>query len=116
MQNISPNNEAPMSGYKADEGKLPYHLLPSDSIEEVLRVLQYGSAKYTPRNWESGMLWSRPFSALMRHMWAWWRGEDRDNETGFSHLAHAGCCVLFLLAYEIRKTGRDDRPTTEGCE
>lgn len=62
------------------------------------------------RNWERGMAWSRPFSALMRHMWAWWRGEDFDPETGYSHLAHAACCILFLMTYRGRETGVDDRP------
>lgn len=97
-------------GRKDDAGKLPYHLLPSDAVEEVLRVLDFGSRKYAPRNWEKGMVWSRPFSALMRHMWAWWRGENRDPETGLSHLAHAGCCILFLLDYYGRAAGKDDRP------
>lgn len=61
------------------------------------------------RNWEHGMKWSRPFGALMRHMWAWWRGEDKDPETGRSHLWHAGCCIAFLIAYEARGDGEDDR-------
>jgi hypothetical protein len=96
-------------GRKDDGGKLPWHLLPSDAVEEILKVLAFGAAKYEPRNWEKGMAWSRPFAALMRHMWAWWRGEKADPETGLSHLAHAGCCLLFLLAYEQRKIGKDDR-------
>lgn len=97
-------------GRKDDMGKLPWHLLPPDAIEEILEVLKYGADKYAPRNWEQGMHWSRPFAALMRHMWAWWRREPCDNESGISHLAHAGCCLLFLLSYELRKTGKDDRP------
>ena len=61
------------------------------------------------RNWEKGMKWGRVFGALMRHMWAWWRGQDRDPETGFSHLSHAACCIAFLIAYEHRCIGEDDR-------
>ena len=64
------------------------------------------------RNWEKGMAWSRPFSALMRHMWAWWAGEKLDPETGKSHLWHACCCLMFLVAYEQRSTGTDDRPNS----
>lgn len=94
---------------KNDEGKLPWFLLPPDAIDDVLGVLQYGAAKYGERNWERGMDWSRPFSALMRHMWAWWRGETYDPESGKAHLAHAACCVLFLLAYELRGVGVDNR-------
>lgn len=101
--------EAVSAGVKYDQGKLPWHLLPGDAVEPVLRVLSYGADKYAPRNWEKGMAWSRPFGAMMRHMWAWWMGEDKDKETGETHLAHAACCLLFLLAYEKRGIGTDDR-------
>jgi hypothetical protein len=56
------------------------------------------------------MAWTRPWNALMRHLWAWMRREPADAVTGFSHLAHAGCCILFLIAYELRGVGLDDRP------
>jgi hypothetical protein len=48
--------------------------------------------------------------ALMRHMTAWWEGESADPETGYSHLWHAGCCILFLITYELRGNGHNDRP------
>lgn len=97
-------------GRKDDAGKTPYDLLPPELLEQVAQVLAVGAGKYAPRNWERGMRWGRPFAALMRHMWAWWRGEDRDAETGLSHLAHAACCIAFLLAFEQRRIGEDDRP------
>lgn len=96
-------------GRKDDTGKLPWDLLPGDALEEIVKVLDFGARKYDRRNWESGMAWSRPFAALMRHMWAWWGGQDKDPETGISHLAHAGACILFLLSYEKRRIGVDDR-------
>ena len=100
-------------GKKLDDGKLPYDLLPHDAITEIVKVLEFGKNKYSARNWEKGMHWSRPYAALMRHMYAWWRGQNDDPETGLSHLAHAGCCLLFLLAFVLRQSGTDDRPTTE---
>jgi hypothetical protein len=100
-------------GHKADDGKAPYHLLAPEMLDAVAHVLDFGAKKYAPRNWELGMSWSRPFSALMRHMWAWWRGETHDPETGMSHLWHAACCIMFLIAYEARKAGTDDRPNKD---
>lgn len=100
----------PDEGRKDDSAKTPYHLIAPEMLEGVGRVLDFGAKKYSPRNWEKGMHWSRPFSALMRHMWAWWRGEEADPETGMSHLWHAGCCLMFLMAYEDRQVGKDDRP------
>lgn len=96
-------------GRKDDNGKLQWSLLPVDAVEEILKVLMFGAQKYEAHNWAKGMDWDRPYNALMRHMWAWWRGEDRDPESGLSHLAHAGCCILFLIAYQNRRTGNDTR-------
>ena len=75
-------------------------------------VLRYGAEKYGERNWERGMKWSRPFGGLLRHLWAWWMGEKCDPETGFSHLWHAGCCLMFLAHYEAYSVYAqfDDRP------
>ena len=107
----SPNWREPITeGQKFDSDKLRYELLPPELLEEVARVLTFGAHKYSARNWELGMAWSRPFAALMRHMWAWWRGEEKDPETGYSHLSHAACCIAFLLSYEARNVGTDDRP------
>jgi len=98
------------AGRKDDTGKDPWQLLPFDAVRSIIAVLKFGAAKYEPRNWERGMDWDRPFSACLRHLTAWYDGEPKDAETGFSHLAHAGCCILFLLAYEIRGIGHDTRP------
>lgn len=98
------------AGVKFDQGKLPYDLIPPELLTSVAKVLDFGAKKYSARNWENGMDWSRVFAALMRHMWAWWGGEKKDPETGFSHLEHAACCIAFLVAYEQRKAGKDDRP------
>jgi hypothetical protein len=100
-----------MSGRRKDDvGKDPWHLLPFDALRSISKVLAFGAEKYTPRNWEKGMDWERPFAACLRHLAAWHEGEHADAETGFSHLWHAGCCILFLIAYELRQTGVDTRP------
>ncbi|MGE0211798.1 MAG: dATP/dGTP diphosphohydrolase domain-containing protein [Parvibaculaceae bacterium] len=109
---IGPGGEfEPVSeGRKDDAGKLPLHLLPFDAIEAITEILDFGQRKYAPRNWEKGMAWSRVFRATLSHLWKWWRGVKADEETGKSHLWHAGCCILFLIAYELRDVGIDDRP------
>lgn len=100
---------------KHDQGKLDWSLLPIDSVEEILKVLEFGKHKYAAWNWASngGFKYSRLFGSLLRHIFAWWRGEDRDPETGLSHLAHAGCNILFLLYYikhrDTKYQNNDDR-------
>lgn len=98
-----------MQGRKDDNNKPRLDLLPPELLFSVAEVLTFGAGKYSERNWECGMSWGRVFAALMRHMWAWWRGEATDDETGLSHLAHAGACLAFLIAYEARQIGVDDR-------
>jgi len=99
-------------GTKHDEGKVPLDLLAPEFLYGTAQVLAFGAQKYEAYNWAKGMKWSRVFAALMRHMWKWWSGEKLDPETGMSHLWHAGCCLMFLMAYEARGTGTDDRPET----
>lgn len=98
-----------MEGTKYDAAKLRYDLLPPELLQAVATILTFGAAKYGDRNWERGMAWGRLFGALMRHAWAWWSGETYDGETKKSHLWHAACCIAFLIAYEERGVGTDDR-------
>ena len=94
---------------KHDEGKRRLELVPWDAINEITKVLEFGANKYSDNNWCRGAAWSRYWSACMRHLTAWWMGESNDAETGYSHLAHAGCCIVFLIAYEKRGIGDDNR-------
>ena len=97
---------------KNDEGKLRYDLLPVEALEEIVKALTYGATKYGDNNWANGggHRWSRIFGSMMRHIWAWWGGEDMDKDSGLHHLALAGSEVCFLLAYIRRGTGVDNRP------
>lgn len=96
-------------GIKYDSEKNRLELLPFESLEEVAKVLSYGAKKYEDNNWAKGMAWSRLLGAAMRHLFAWARGVDKDEESGLPHLAHAACCVLFLLSYGLNGNGTDDR-------
>ena len=97
-------------GVKHDEGKARYDLIPPEIEEAIAMVLSFGAAKYGERNWEKGMRWGRPYAAMRRHMAAWWKGEERDAESGMPHTWHAACCLAFIVAFEARGSGTDDRP------
>jgi hypothetical protein len=85
-------------GKKYDQGKLPWHLLPIEPIEKAVDVLDYGQKKYGDNTWQGlSDFENRYYSALLRHLFAWKRGEIFDKESGKSHLAHAFCNVMFLL-------------------
>jgi len=105
-----------MTGAKWDDGKAEYAFLQSEVIEEVLKIYAGGAKKYGLGNYQKGIHYSRVFSAAMRHLWAWWRGQDLDEESGLSHLSHALWNIMTLLEYVKRGTysGFDDRGNYRG--
>lgn len=91
----------PSLGVKFDRNKPMWSLVPPGPMEEVVEVLTYGANKYSPDNWQHvDDPDTRYFNAAMRHIWAWRQGEQFDAESHKSHLAHAVCCLLFLLAFD----------------
>lgn len=97
-------------GRKDDGGKPPLHLIAPDFLYAIAEILDFGAKKYAPRNWEKGMDWSRVYRAAVGHLFDWFMRKGPDPETGKSHLWHAACCIMFLVVYEIRGVGKDDRP------
>jgi len=109
----------PAGGLKYDSGKPRMELLPAVALEEIAAVLTFGANKYQAHNWQKGIAYSRLLGATFRHLCAFLRGEDRDPESGLSHLAHAGCCVVFLLWMNRYRQDLDDRavdPVPRGRE
>lgn len=97
------------SAIKFDQDKLPLHLLSTEALNQTAAVLKFGADKYAEHNWRKGFQWSRPLSAALRHITAFNAGEDKDPESGLSHLAHAACCIMFLLEFEKTHKELDDR-------
>jgi hypothetical protein len=100
---------AHISAIKHDDGKVPMNLLSREALEQTAMVMAFGKEKYAAHNWRKGFAWSRPLSAAMRHLMAFNDGEDKDLESGLSHLAHAACCIMFLLEFEKTHKDLDDR-------
>jgi hypothetical protein len=85
-------------GRKNDAGKLRYELLPMAPVDAIVDVLTFGAAKYDDDNWRRVPdAENRYYAAAMRHLSAWRQGENIDPESGRSHLAHAACCLVFLM-------------------
>jgi hypothetical protein len=89
-------------GKKTDDGKPNWSLMPWHALNEVQRVMDYGAKKYTENNW---MYVKRPrpryLAAMFRHVIAYAKGEQLDAESGMHHLAHAVCCALFIIHFEM---------------
>ncbi len=95
-------------GRKDDSAKIRYSLLPVGTVNQVVQVLEYGaSTKYEINNWQKvPSARTRYYDAAMRHIDAWWNGELLDLDKGgqkgshLPHLAHAICCLMFLMWFD----------------
>lgn len=95
-----------MSGVKYDQTKPRMSLMPDGVLNEVLQVLEYGAAKYSVENWMMVPdAQTRYYDAAHRHIEAWWRCETTDPESGKSHLAHAICCLAFMMWFDKHGDG-----------
>jgi len=103
-----------MSGQKNDQDKIQLELLDPAFLMGVGEIMTFGAKKYAKYNWMEGIEASRLFGALMRHMWAFWDGEDMDPESGKPHLWHAGCCLMMLNRMFHNRPDLDDRPNFNG--
>jgi hypothetical protein len=94
---------------KYDDGKPDMSLLSPIAITKIAEVMSFGRKKYAAHNWRAGFNWSRLIAAALRHILSYLGGEDKDPESGLSHLAHASCCLMFLLEFEVTHKDKDDR-------
>jgi hypothetical protein len=98
------------SGARYNINKPDLSLIPLCTLEDEARVWMYGKQKYAAWNWAKGMDWSIPLACALRHLSAWQRGEENDQESGLPHLAHAMCNLRMLTLYSKKYPEGDDRP------
>jgi hypothetical protein len=91
-------------GVKHDTQKPRWSLLPGNVIREVIAVLEHGAKKYSTDNWMRIINGEeRYYDAAMRHIDARRSGEINDPESKRPHLAHALCCIIFWLWFDLKK-------------
>jgi len=96
-------------GVKFDQDKPDLSILTKESLVAEALAFQYGAKKYSRGNYKNGLDWTRVIAAAMRHLVAFNAKEDKDPESGLSHLAHAKACLAMLIYFEENKVGKDDR-------
>ena len=68
---------------------LPYDLVPFQEITDAYtRVAEFGAKKYAPWNWSKGLSRVQILGSLLRHSFAYLRGQDRDHDSGLLHSDH----------------------------
>ncbi len=106
----------PPQAKKDRTGKTIWSLLSFPVLRGMAEVMAAGLYRGTdqerePDDWKKGADWSLYHDALLRHVTAWWEGEDKDKTTGKHHLLHAMCCCMILVWWSWHRRGTDDRPT-----
>ena len=115
-----------------------FDLIPSGPLTELAHHYGVGARKYAEHNWRHGYEWSKSYTALQRHLNAFWGGEDLDecpasgegcssvtnegepfisqnpgktcyNHTGNHHLVAAAWHCFALLEFKDRFPEYDDR-------
>ncbi len=84
--------------------------VPPMPLFEIGKAMSDGARKYGRFNWrEHSITGSVYYDAMMRHLTAWYNGEDIASDSGVHHLAHLAACVLIVLDAEAHGKINDDR-------
>lgn len=91
--------------------KAPLSTVPAPVVFEVGLAMLEGARKYARHNYRiAGVRASVYYDAALRHLMAWWEGEDIDPDSGLSHLVKAAACLVVLRDSMRRGNWNDDRP------
>ena len=91
--------------------KAPMSTVPAPVLAEVGVAMLEGAAKYGRHNYRvAGVRASVYYDAALRHLMAWWEGEDLDPDSGLSHVTKAITSLVVLRDSMIQGQCTDDRP------
>jgi hypothetical protein len=91
--------------------KAPMSTVPAGVLAEIGVAMLEGKAKYGAYNYRAmGVRASVYYDATMRHLMAWWEGEDTDPDSGMSHITKAITSLVVLRDAQRSEMVTDDRP------
>ena len=101
---------------RAGSLKEPLRHIPSNVWLGDAAIHALGAQKYGPFNWRDETVSSSVYyESALRHLIAWYHGENVDAESGHSHLYHVRACMAILLDAEQHGTLNDDRPVSHAA-
>lgn len=92
----------------------PYDLIPYIELSEAYaRVAEHGAGKYAPWNWSQGLPRVQLLGSLLRHTFAYLRGEEYDSGPKGSGLRHTDHILwnAVALVHNVRWNLEDGRRT-----
>ncbi len=90
------------------EGKSRMSLVPHKALNDVMQRYLAGAEAYGENNWKKGMKNSVLYDSAMRHMMAYWTGDESED-----HLGAALWNIMGLIDNDRARPGMDDRKEFE---
>jgi len=90
-----------INGKRHNNGKPKWTLVDFDALEGMVKVLEQGVDEYGKFNWKEGLKTDEICESLLRHVFAYLRGEDIDPKSKLPVWDHILCNSLFL-AYMMK--------------
>jgi hypothetical protein len=109
----SPEQVAPDDNPKTRFGltKPAMSVVPAPALVHLMRAMMDGARKYEPFNWRrQNVSSSIYYDAALRHLMAWFDGEEIAEDSGVHHLGHVMACCAILLDAQAQGTLNDNRP------
>lgn len=92
-------------------GKAPLSTVSAPVIAEVGVAMLEGARKYGRHNYRAiGVRASVYYDAAMRHLMAWWEGQNIDPDSGLHHIGKALASLMVLRDAQMNAKCVDDRP------
>lgn len=91
--------------------KVPFSTISAPVLGELGVAMMEGALKYGRHNYRAaGVRSSVYYDATLRHLTAWWEGEDIDPLSNLSHITKALASLTVLRDAMIFQKLNDDRP------
>lgn len=82
--------------FNSGKPQLSYILDTMPALLDMVAVMEFGANKYERNNWQKGFPKDKLLDSLLRHVHAFYSGEDIDPESGLPHVGHILCNAAFL--------------------
>lgn len=107
VNNVKASNPKDAVGTK----KVPFSTVPAPFVAEVGLAMLEGALKYGRHNYRViGVRTSVYYDAALRHLNAFWEGQDIDPDSGLPHIIKAAACLAVLRDSQLMGNVVDDRP------
>lgn len=106
---LAPEQRWEPKASKHDSAKPDISLVPYIALKLEAEALMVGERKYGRYNYTKGHKASQLISAAMRHLLAYYNGEENDPIDGQSHIGSVRACMAMLARQQELGTLIDDR-------